>query len=100
MWIQFAVFSLRRSKEFDVWLRALSDLQGKAKILARLTRAERGNLGDCKPIGEGVSEMRIQAGPGYRIYFVHQGKSVYLLLVGGDNLRSGTSRGRRPWPVN
>ena len=52
--------------------------------MARLTRAEQGNFGDCKPIGEGVSEMRIDFGPGYRVYFVRQGAAVYFLLVGGD----------------
>jgi|SRR5580692_10094134 putative addiction module killer protein len=78
------MFTLRRSAIFDDWLNALTDRKAKARIAARLIRAELGNFGDCKPVGEGVSEMRIDVGPGYRIYFVREGASVYLLLVGGD----------------
>jgi putative addiction module killer protein len=52
--------------------------------LARLARARLGNFGDCKPVGEGVSEMRIDCRPGYRVYFVRQGTMTYLLLLGGD----------------
>ena len=66
------------------WLKALKDQVGKARILARIKAAESGNFGDCAPIGEGVSEMRIHFGPGYRLYFVRRGKHVYLLLAGGD----------------
>jgi putative addiction module killer protein len=78
------VLTLRRSAKFDTWLRRLADQTGKARILARLTSAAHGNFGDCKAIGEGVSEMRINVGPGYRVYFVREGAEVYLLLLGGD----------------
>ena len=78
------MFTLRRSTDFDDWLTGLSDLKAKARILARLTSAEFGNFGDCKPVGDGVSEMRIDVGGGYRVYFVRDGPSVYVLLVGGD----------------
>ncbi len=78
------MFTFIRSSVFDEWLSGLSDRRGKARILARLTSAEKGNFGDCEPIGEGVSEMRIHTGPGYRIYYVRNGLSVYVLLCGGD----------------
>lgn len=71
-------------EEFDGWLRRLSDPKGKARILARITAARHGNFGDCQPVGEGVSEMRIHVGPGYRVYFTRRGEVVYLLLCGGD----------------
>lgn len=74
----------RRTEDFDEWLRALRDPVGKARILARLRSASLGNFGDCEPVGEGVSEMRIHAGPGYRVYFTRRGRTVYLLLCGGD----------------
>jgi putative addiction module killer protein len=73
-----------RSSVFDRWLASLRDQKGKARILARLTSATFGNFGDCRPVGEGVSEMRIHAGPGYRIYFVRTEATVYVLLAGGD----------------
>lgn len=75
---------LLRTPEFDEWLRALRDPVGKARILARLRSAALGNFGDCEPVGEGISEMRIHAGPGYRVYFTRRGQKVYLLLCGGD----------------
>jgi putative addiction module killer protein len=59
-------------------------LKGKARIIARIRSAEHGNFGDCEPVGEGVSEMRIHTGPGYRVYYSRRGKIVYLLLSGGD----------------
>ncbi len=74
----------RRSPRFEAWLRRLADQKARARIFERLDQASLGNFGDCKPIGEGVSEMRINFGPGYRIYFVREGAAVYLLLVGGD----------------
>jgi len=73
-----------RTREFDDWLRVLRDPVGKARILARLRSASLGNFGDCEPVGEGGSEMRIHAGPGYRVYFTRRGRTVYLLLCGGD----------------
>jgi putative addiction module killer protein len=73
-----------RTLEFDTWLKALRDPIGKARIVARIRSAECGNFGDCEPVGEGVSEMRIHCGPGYRVYYSRKGKIVYLLLCGGD----------------
>ena len=75
---------LLRTPEFDEWLRALRDVAGKARILARLRSAALGNFGDCEPVGDGVSEMRIHAGPGYRVYYTRRGRTAYLLLCGGD----------------
>ncbi|KER05226.1 type II toxin-antitoxin system RelE/ParE family toxin [Photorhabdus temperata] len=75
---------LIRTDEFDAWLKQLKDAKGKARILARLRSAELGNFGDCEPVGQGVSEMRIHTGPGYRIYFTRRGSFIYLLLNGGD----------------
>ena len=73
-----------QTDQFASWLKALKDIQAKARVSARLRIAQGGNLGDCQPVGEGVSEMRIHFGPGYRIYFTRTGDIVYLLLVGGD----------------
>ena len=73
-----------RHTGFDTWLRRLLDIKAKARILARIKSAEHGNFGDCQPVGEGVSEMRVHVGPGYRVYFTRQGSLVYVLLCGGD----------------
>ncbi|WP_449370815.1 type II toxin-antitoxin system RelE/ParE family toxin [Thiomonas sp.] len=73
-----------RTEEFDVWLSALEDKVGRARIVHRIRSAEQGNFGDCGPVGEGVSEMRIHVGPGYRVYYARQGEVIYLLLLGGD----------------
>lgn len=73
-----------RSSDFDAWLSGLADQKTKARVLARLRSAMLGNFGDCEPVGEGVSEMRIHAGPGYRVYFLRTGATIYLLLTGGD----------------
>ena len=70
--------------EFSEWLRGLADVVGKARILARITAVKSGNFGDCEPVGDGVSEMRIHHGPGYRVYFKRIGSVVYVLLCGGD----------------
>lgn len=73
-----------RSDEFDAWLHALKDKLGRARIISRIRSAEAGNFGDCEPVGEGVSEMRIHIGPGYRLYYTRRGEVVYLLLLGGN----------------
>ena len=73
-----------RHAAFDEWLRRLRDEGGKARILVRLRAAMHGNFGDCKPVGGGVTEMRLHFGPGYRVYFVRRGDVVYVLLCGGD----------------
>ncbi|MDZ8081762.1 MAG: type II toxin-antitoxin system RelE/ParE family toxin [Nostoc sp. DcaGUA01] len=69
---------------FDRWLDSLRDSRTKAKIRARLDRVEDGNLGDCKSVGEGVCELKIDYGPGYRIYFGQEGITIIILLCGGD----------------
>lgn len=76
--------SFEKSDEFDAWLSALKDFKAKARIAARITSAKHGNFGDCEPVGNGVSEMRIHYGPGYRLYYTRIGSTVYLLLIGGD----------------
>jgi putative addiction module killer protein len=75
--------TLLRSSDFDSWLSHLADQKAKARILARLTSATFGNFGDCEPVGEGVSEMRIHVGAGYRVYYTRTGSTIYVLLAGG-----------------
>ena len=75
--------TLLRSSDFDAWLFNLPDQKAKARILARLASATFGNFGDCEPVGEGVSEMRIHVGAGYRVYYARTGSTVYVLLAGG-----------------
>ncbi|MGA7685782.1 MAG: type II toxin-antitoxin system RelE/ParE family toxin [Terriglobales bacterium] len=75
--------TLLRSSDFDEWLSDLADQKAKARILARLTSATLGNFGDSEPVGEGVSEMRIHVGAGYRVYYTRTGSTVYVLLAGG-----------------
>lgn len=74
---------LRATDEFNAWLEALDDNKAKNRILARLRLASCGDLGDCKPIGNGASEMRIHYGAGYRVYFFRNGATLYILLGGG-----------------
>lgn len=81
--------SIIRTEAFDAWLSKLKDFRGKARIIERIRSAERGNFGDCGAVGQGVSEMRIHFGPGYRVYFTHIGDVVYVLLCGG------TKRGQK-----
>jgi len=69
---------------FDAWYSSLRDRAGARRIQARIDRAGLGNFGDCAPVGEGISEMRIHHGPGYRVYFVQRGLEVVILLAGGD----------------
>ena len=78
------MFQLRKTQIFTEWIDGLRDTQGRARILSRIERLAAGLLGDVKPIGEGVSELRIDCGPGYRVYFKKQGREIIILLAGGD----------------
>jgi putative addiction module killer protein len=78
------VIEVRRTSEFDAWLRGLRDREARARILVRIDRLQLGLAGDVKPVGYGVSELRIDHGPGYRIYFVKRGEQLVILLAGGD----------------
>ena len=78
------MYTILRSATFDRWLSRLRDRQAVNRIVARLLAAEVAHLGDVRPVGEGVSEMRIQYGPGYRIYFITRGAELIILLCGGD----------------
>lgn len=78
------MYSFIQSSVFESWLAGLKDRTAKARILARLKSAAFGNFGDCKPIGEGLSEMRVHVGAGYRVYYMRKGQTVYLLLMGGS----------------
>jgi putative addiction module killer protein len=69
---------------FDKWFERLRDRKAAARVQARIDRAEAGNLGDTKPVGGGVSEMRIDHGPGYRVYFLQRGHEFIILLAGGE----------------
>jgi putative addiction module killer protein len=73
-----------RSGPFIKWLNRLKDRTGKILIAERISRLREGNPGDCGPVGENVSEMRIHYGPGYRVYFKDTGKEIIILLCGGD----------------
>ncbi len=78
------MYTVLTTQEFDRWLSRMRDAKGKARILARVRSAELGNLGDTAPVGNGISEMRVHFGPGYRVYFKIRGKALILLLLGGS----------------
>jgi putative addiction module killer protein len=78
------VRELIKSGAFERWLQGLKDLNARSRVIARLDRLALGNPGDVKPVGSGVSELRIDYGPGYRVYFTQRGPIVILLLCGGD----------------
>ena len=75
---------IRKTEKFAKWLDGLQDVRARARILVRIERLAAGNPGDVKAVGEGVSELRIDYGPGYRIYYKKQGRKVVILLAGGD----------------
>jgi putative addiction module killer protein len=78
------MIEVRQTIEFSAWLRRLKDVNAVARIVARVRRMEMGNPGDAKGVGSGIMEMRIAYGPGYRVYYVHRGTEVVILLCGGD----------------
>lgn len=78
------MIEVQQHPRFVTWLAGLRDDQARGRILKRLDRVKKGNLGDVGPVGEGVSEMRIHYGPGYRLYFVSRGSQLIVLLCGGD----------------
>ena len=75
---------IRKTELFAKWIDNLRDTQAKARVLVRIERLASGNAGDVKPVGEGISEMRIDYGPGYRVYFTKRGNELIILLAGGD----------------
>lgn len=77
-------YEVRQTEKFSKWLRKLKDVVAKVSILRRISRLENGNFGDSKSVGEGVFEMRIDVGQGYRIYFTNKDNKIVILLVGGD----------------
>lgn len=83
------MIEVRQTTRFATWLAGLRDDRARARILKRLDRARSGNLGDVAPVGQGVSEMRIFYGPGYRVYFVQRGSELIVLLCGGDKATQG-----------
>jgi putative addiction module killer protein len=78
------VIEIRKTVLFAQWLDDLRDLQVRARVQARIERLAAGNPGDVEPVGEGVSELRINYGPGYRVYFRKRGRALIILLAGGD----------------
>ncbi|MBI5015555.1 MAG: type II toxin-antitoxin system RelE/ParE family toxin [Deltaproteobacteria bacterium] len=84
------MIEIRKTDVFARWLDGLSDLSTRARVQVRIERLAAGNPGDAKPVGEGVSELRIDYGPGYRVYFTQRGQEVVILLVGGGK-RTQTS---------
>jgi putative addiction module killer protein len=78
------VIEIRKTTEFAKWIDGLKNFQARARIQARIERLRLGNPGDVKPVGQGVSELRIDTGPGYRVYFIQRGQLLIVLLAGGD----------------
>ena len=78
------MIEIRKTETFERWFTGLRDRNAVARIKSRIDRLQLGLLGDARSVGEGVSEMRIDYGPGYRVYFVHRGTKVAILLAGGD----------------
>jgi len=78
------MMEIRKTDKFAKWIDGLQDINARARIQARIERLAMGNPGDVKPVGEGVSEMRIDYGPGYRVYYIQYERTVIILLAGGD----------------
>ncbi len=84
MRLHYSVLEIRKTEIFAKWLDALGDVRARARVQVRIERLAAGNPGEVQPIGEGVSEMRIDYGPGYRVYFKRIGREIVILLAGGD----------------
>jgi putative addiction module killer protein len=84
------VNEIRKTDTYARWLDSLRDIHARARVLARVERLAFGNPGDVKPVGEGVSELRIDYGPGYRVYFTMRERTVIILLAGGDKRTQAT----------
>ncbi|MDR3369193.1 type II toxin-antitoxin system RelE/ParE family toxin [Rhodoferax sp.] len=78
------MIEVRKTELFAQWIDALRDIQARARVQVRIERLAAGNPGDVEPVGEGVSELRINYGPGYRVYFKKRGQELIILLAGGD----------------
>ena len=85
---------IRQTEVFAAWLREIRDGRARARIAARIQRLAFGNFGDVRPVGEAVSELRVQEGPGYRVYFVQRGAVLVILLCGGDKATQARDIGR------
>ncbi|MDR2726294.1 MAG: type II toxin-antitoxin system RelE/ParE family toxin [Candidatus Adiutrix sp.] len=92
-------YEIKQTSDFSNWLLGLKDGQGQTRILARIKLAAMGNFGDCKPIGDGLSEMRINVGPGYRVYFGQLKSVIYLLINGGNkgSQKHDIAKAKRFW---
>lgn len=84
------MIEIRKTEVYALWLDGLRDLNARARIQVRVERLAAGNAGDVKPVGEGVSELRINYGPGYRVYFTMRGRELVVLLAGGDKVTQPT----------
>jgi putative addiction module killer protein len=93
------VNTINATEEFTDWVDALADVKARAPIYLRIRRPEQGNFGEYKVLDEGVSEMKINMGPGYRVYFAREGRVTYLLLCGGDKStqKADIKRARAMW---
>ncbi len=93
--------TLNETDQFSEWLDALRDLKTKMRIIARINRARAGNFGEYRVLDDGVCEMKIDFGPGYRVYYAQEGLRVYLLLVGGDksSQKKDVARAQEMWRV-
>lgn len=85
------MLEIRKTEVYADWIDSLRDVQGRARILVRIERLAAGNPGDAKAVGEGVSELRIDFGPGYRVYFANNGREIVILLAGGDKSSQATN---------
>lgn len=78
------MYEIRKTETYAQWLDSLPDIHARARVQVRVERLAAGNPGDVRPVGEGVSELRIDYGPGYRVYFAMRGRKIVILLAGGD----------------